>query len=47
MDNFWQKDRCAYDISDAELPLELNPTVVALSAGTPCIPCDLSFFFFF
>jgi hypothetical protein len=38
--NRCQNDRCVYDISVAGLSLELNPAVVALSPGTPCIPCD-------
>jgi len=30
-------DPCAYDIFDSESALELNPEVVTLTPGTPCI----------
>jgi len=30
-------DPCVYDVFDSQLALELNPEVMTLTPGTPCI----------
>jgi len=35
--NRYELDPCVYDVFDSEWALELNPEVVTLTPGTPCI----------
>jgi len=35
--NRWEFDPCVYDAFDSESALQLNPEVVTLTPGTPCI----------
>jgi hypothetical protein len=35
--NRWESDRCGRDISDWEFALEINPEILTLMPGTPCI----------